>query len=104
MAHFPKPFFKKSRRVWYVEINRQQHNLGPDKDEAFRKYHQLMAQPGTRSVSSGTVPPLVDSFLDWVKRENAPDTFEWYRYRLERFCQRYPDLKLRDLKPYHVQQ
>ena len=42
MAHFPKPFFKKARGIWYVEINRKQVNLGPDKDEAFRQYHQLM--------------------------------------------------------------
>ena len=30
MAHYPKPFFKKARGVWYVEINRRQVNLGPD--------------------------------------------------------------------------
>jgi hypothetical protein len=37
MPHFPKPFFKKSRGVWYVEIDRHQYNLGPDRDEAFRQ-------------------------------------------------------------------
>ena len=32
MAHFPKPFFKKSRRKWYVEVDRNQVNLGADRD------------------------------------------------------------------------
>ena len=39
MPHFPKPFFKKARGLWYVEINRQQVNLGPDREAAFRQYH-----------------------------------------------------------------
>ena len=34
MAHFPKPFFKKARGLWYVEINRQQFNLGADREAA----------------------------------------------------------------------
>ena len=45
MPHFPKPFFKTARCLWYVEINRRQINLGPEREEAFRRYHALMAQP-----------------------------------------------------------
>ena len=52
MPHLPKPFFKKSRGAWYVEIDGTQHNLGPDKDKAFRRYHQLMAQPRRQSMVS----------------------------------------------------
>lgn len=45
MPHFPKPFFKERRGIWYVEIDRKQYNLGPDKDQAFEQ------------ASSG-VPPI----------------------------------------------
>jgi hypothetical protein len=52
MPHFPKPFFKKARRSWYVEIDRKQHNLGVDKDQAFERYHELMrSRPRTADVS-----------------------------------------------------
>ena len=47
MAHFPKPFFKKARGLWYVEINRKQINLGPDRDAAFELYHQMMLDYAT---------------------------------------------------------
>ena len=104
MSHFPKPFFKKARQQWYVEIQRRQICLGPDKDEAFRRYHELMRQPGTRGVNPASFASIVDGFLEWVKQHRAPDTFEWYRYRCERFCQRYPDLRASDLRPFHVQQ
>ena len=103
MPHFPKPFFKKSRGVWYVEINRRQHNLGPDKDEAFRQYHQLMTQPHEQKVSSESLAGIIDTFLDWVGRHRSPETYEWYRYRLQRFIERYPDLRAVDLRPFHVE-
>lgn len=103
MPHFPKPFFKKSRGVWYVEIDRHQHNLGPDRDEAFRQYYQLMGQPRERRVSAESLAAIIDAFLEWVERNRSADTYEWYRYRLQRFIERYPDLRAGDLRPYHVQ-
>jgi integrase/recombinase XerD len=51
MPHFPKPFFKKSRGVWYIEVGRKQVDLGPDRKEAFRRYHALMAQPSLRAMT-----------------------------------------------------
>lgn len=103
MAHFPKPFFKKRRGLWYVEINRKQINLGPNREAAFAQYHQLMAQPRATPVSSESVILIIDSFLDWVKRNRAPDTYEWYRHRLQRFASKYPDLTVSELRPFHVE-
>ena len=45
MPHFPKPFFRPSRGLWYVQIRGKQINLGPDQDAAFQRYHDLMRQP-----------------------------------------------------------
>jgi len=103
MPHFPKPFFKKSRGVWYVEIDRHQHNLGPDRDEAFRQYYQLMGQPHEQKVSAESLAAIIDAFLGWVERHRSAETYEWYRYRLQRFIERYPDLRAADVRPYHVE-
>ena len=103
MPHFPKPFFKKSRGLWYVEISRRQINLGPDKDAAFRRYHELMARPESQTVSSRSVAALADAFLEWMHHNRSAKTYEWYRYRLERFLQKHPDLLAGDLKPFHVE-
>jgi hypothetical protein len=35
---------------------------------------------------------IIDAFLEWVVHNRAPDTYEWYRYRLQRFIERYPNL------------
>src|SRR5205823_1573436 len=45
MAHFPKPFFRADRRLWYVQLDGKQHNLGPDRTAAFARYHDLMSRP-----------------------------------------------------------
>ena len=104
MARRAKPWFRKARGAWFVTVEGVQHNLGADKEEAFERFYQLMRQPQRRVVSSQALVAVVDAFLDWVKINRSADTFEWYRYRLQRFCQRYPDLRTTDLKPFHVQQ
>ncbi len=48
---------------------------------------------------------IIDSYLDWCQKHRAPDTYEWYRYRLQRFVDCAPrDLRVTQLKPFHVQQ
>lgn len=108
MSHYPKPFFRPGRRLWYVQIQGTQINLGPDEAEAFRRYHELMAgrkRSLPRAVSKVTsLVGIIDSFLDWTLQHKAADTHEWYRYRLQRFVERYPDLSVDELRPFHVQE
>lgn len=104
MPHFPKPFFKMARGVWYVEINRRQVNLGPDEQEAFRQYHQLMGKPREQQVSPESLVVIIDAFLEWTQKNRAPDTYEWYRYRLQRFVSTYPEMRVSALRPFHVEQ
>ena len=104
MPHYPKPFFKKGRGLWYVEINRKQVNLGPDREEAYRRYHQLMVEPRDLAVPSDSLAGVIDAFLGWVQKNRSASTYEWYRYRLQRLISKYPELKAMTLRPYHVEQ
>lgn len=107
MPHFPKPFFRQSRQLWYVQIDGQQINLGPQRDEAFRHYHALMANPKispSPPSSNVLVVELADLFLDWVRHNRSVATFEWYRLRLQQFAVKFPTLTASALRPYHVDQ
>ena len=104
MARKPKPWFWKARNGWYVTIDGVKHNLGRDKTAAHTRFYQLMAEPQKRVVRSDSVAAIVDVFLEWCHAQRATDTYEWYRYRLERFVRRYPDLKTHQLRNFHVQQ
>lgn len=110
MPHFPKPFFRPNRALWYVQINGKQINLGTDETAAFKAYYGLMQQ---RDNSPSGSPPadtqrlvvvIVDEFLDWCEKHRAPDTYRWYKDRLNSFVATIdPSLGTEQLKPHHVQ-
>jgi len=77
MARPRKPWFRKSRESWFVEIDGKQHNLGPDKEEAHRKFHELMAERPAASAS-GSVAELLDAFILYSEETKAPSTVGWY--------------------------
>lgn len=104
MPHFPKPFFEKARSLWYVEINRNQINLGPDEVEAFRQYRQLMGKPREQAVSPESLVAIIDTFLEWSQKIRSPDTYEWYHCRLQRFVNKLSDMQVSALRPFHVEQ
>ncbi len=103
MARLPKPWYRAERKAWFVTINGVQHNLGPDKKDAQRRFHALMREPKSKRVSSLSLAAIIDEFLEWVQKNRSPANYEGYRYRLERFARQYPDLTPEDLRPYHVE-
>ena len=86
----PKPFYRRQTKSYYVQIDGHQHNLGPDQEEAYRRWHLLMAGVDdfveiTRVPV--TVKQLVKSYLGWQdshKRLKAR-TKKWYRDNLKSF-------------------
>ncbi|MGD0140159.1 MAG: site-specific integrase [Tepidisphaeraceae bacterium] len=108
MAHFPKPFFRSARNAWFVQVGDRQIKLAADKDEAFARYHELMAKPSLPPVNQAEAQKLVvvivDEFLDWCEKHRAPNTYRWYKDRLNSFVATIdPSLTADQLKPHHVQ-
>jgi integrase len=106
MAHFPKPFFRSARNAWFVQIGDRQIKLAADKDEAFTRYYELMAQPPvpTQPDAKPLVVVVIDNFLDWCEKNRAPDTYIWYKERLSSFCKTIDaGMTVDQLKPHHVQ-
>jgi hypothetical protein len=46
-------------------------SVGPDKEEAERKFHELMAKPEKR-VDPESVAAIIDRFLDWTQTHREP--------------------------------
>jgi integrase len=109
MAHFPKPFFVKNRRLWYVQLGGKQINLGPDRTAAFRRYAELtvQGQGGETPEASAfqTVASVIDAFLEWCHLHRAPRSYDFYRDRCQSFIDSIqPRLTVSELKPFHIQQ
>jgi integrase len=107
VPHYPKPFFRALRGLRYVRIDGRQVNLGPDRDEAFRRYHDLMASGRDQPAppASDAVVSVLDAYLDWCQEHRAARTYDWYRDHLQSFADSIPrDLPVKRLEPIHVQQ
>ena len=108
MPHHPRPFFRTARKAWFVQVGIRQVNLGTDKDEAFTRYHELMAKPVLPALAPTEavrlIAVVIGDFLDFVQQHRAADTYRWYKDRLQLFICTIPtDLTLDQLKPFHVQ-
>ncbi len=66
MPRFPKPYHRAQCGFRYVQIGRKQINLGPDRNDAIKQYHELMRRSGEAQPTTGgeSVLEILDSFLD----------------------------------------
>jgi hypothetical protein len=77
----PKPFWRDARQCYFVQIGKKQVRLSPDRDEAFRLYHELMTRPPEQppaAVATATphlVVEILDEFLEWSAKHTAPRTY-----------------------------
>lgn len=76
MARPRKPWFRKQTKCWYVEIDGEQHDLGKNRTEATRKYHELMSQK-PEAPSATQLVVILDKFLDWVQVHRRA-SYRWY--------------------------
>lgn len=102
MPRSSKPWYWKLRKQWVVNINGKRHYLGRDREEAHRRYHELMLDKPVL-VTHGAVAELCEQYMDWLQKNRAPRTYEWYQERIERFLNVEPVIRVSDIRPHHVQ-
>lgn len=104
MARRPKPWWRSERNAWFVTIRGVQHNLGPKKEAAERLFYELMAKPEPPVIASDSLVSILDLYLAWCEKHRSPGTYDWYRQRLSEFARNVRTLRVRDLRPFHVQE
>jgi integrase len=97
----PQPFYRSQTSSWYLQLGKKQINLGNDETLAWRKYHEIMA--GLRDVAADdSCVRIIDEFLEWTKNNREASTYNWYLPILQSFSETIGNLKVSELKPYHV--
>jgi len=94
MARHPRPWYRKSRKTWFVVIDGKQVNLGPEKEAAFRLFHQLKGRPRPvrEAVEGEFLETLAVRFVEWATQHRSPQTARWYKERIESFLQHAGDI------------
>jgi integrase/recombinase XerC len=102
-----EPFWFADRQAWYVKVGTTAQRLSPDKDEAWRLWHEMMAKPPEarqkpRAASMQAVE-ILDLFLDWCQKNRAETTYNWHKHFCQMLAVTLPSpLPVADLKPYHL--
>jgi integrase len=121
MRHYQyRPWYRASKDKWFVEIRGRQVPLGrhPEGAPAPRKgkngwnpppeimaeFHKLMAADPTTVPKADEIRvcQVCDLFLQWSEKHHKPDTFRWYGYFLQSFCDAAGTLKAAELRPFNV--
>lgn len=104
-----EPFWRSERNCWYVHLGTKTVRLDPDKGEAWRLWHVMMARKPEERVAPvarvGTVSAVevIDRFLGWAEVNRARPTYEAYKQRLQPLIDSIPAaLAADELKPYHL--
>ncbi len=80
-----KPYLRKQTKSWYCSIGGQQISLGRDREAAFAKFHELMADRAQIAGAVTTLYDLTQAYLDWVQDNRKPATYKRHRHYLKRF-------------------
>ncbi len=102
---FPKPFFRKAKQAWYLQLGKRQISLGADREQAFKRYQEIILhERGQISAQNSalTTAQLCDLFLDWCQRHNEPTTYDFYKKFQQDFCNMHGSLRALEVKPFHV--
>jgi integrase len=102
-----KPWYRKDSDAWFICFQGKQINLGSDKKEAERRFHEIMATKEVPAKPSDHLAvELIDLFLQWTEKHRAPKTFRWYYDFLQTFIDWLPNkrIKTEDVRPFHVLQ
>ncbi|MBN2024266.1 MAG: phage integrase SAM-like domain-containing protein [Pirellulales bacterium] len=99
----PKPWFRKSTKTWYIQLDGRQVPLGKDKEEAHRKFHQLMGGRRSSGQTIRRVDELFDEFLEHVKQNQSKGSYRLYRHHIRSFNVTIQNKRVHDLCPHDVQ-
>ncbi|MCG6154190.1 tyrosine-type recombinase/integrase [Rubinisphaera margarita] len=87
MARPAKPFFRKQTQSWYCSLSGKQFSLGKDKQLAFQKFHELMANREEHLQNRFSLYELSQAYLDWCQANRKPATYKLHRHFLKSFIE-----------------
>ncbi|MEM9412954.1 MAG: integrase, partial [Planctomycetota bacterium] len=75
MSRQSKPYYRKAQKRWVCTIDGKRITLGTDKEEAHRKFHELMLDRENLAAEINTLYGLSQAYLDWVEKHRAAGTY-----------------------------
>ena len=84
MGRQNKPWYRRSKKCWYVTVNGKMVRLDPDKDESVRLFHELKAKKPVLKNDQLLVV-VMDELLTWTKKYRRLGTYRFYIEHFQQF-------------------
>jgi integrase len=104
-GRIPQPWFWAEKQVWCIVLGGKRIRLGRDRDEAYRRFHRLMAERGEMTATVGgeaSVQQLVDAYLVDAERRLRKNTLRVTKGFVDSFACWCGSLRGKDVKRHHV--
>jgi len=82
-----EPFYRKSRRAWYLQVGKRQIKLAESKAESWAKWHLIMAGGIPQESNKATVKTICDAFIEEMKMSRSERTWQWYEWSTKKLIQ-----------------
>ena len=109
----PEPWYRESKKAWYVWHDGKQRRLGKDKQEAFRLFHLLMAgeaptpkampAPNAKPPAALTVQALAQAYLAEAARRLSATARRVAEWMVRSFASMYANLPAEAVRKHHVE-
>lgn len=101
-----KPWFRKSKNAWYVELDGKQVRLAvgaENEKKALEAYYKLMATGSPNFAKNKlSLTLLCELFLEYASKNLAPASHDLYKRFVTDFQKLYPNVEALAIKPFHV--
>jgi integrase len=82
----PEPFWRESKKAWYIQLGNSQRSLGKDKKAAIAKANKLLREhllaQGITPTNGCTLHELVDEYAQFIQKNRAPSHYNVKQYFL----------------------
>lgn len=96
-----KPYKRRGRLQWYVDIDRKTYPLGTNQAEAFAKFADLIK--GKLPANDKTpITTIIERYLAWVADNLKPATHTGYKSHLDKFVKVAKGLTVATIKRHHI--
>ena len=102
MARLPKPWWRESKKCWYVKLKGVQTRLDPDEKKATKKFYELLGKQPAAASSTMLTVRLLDRYLVWSKANHAPRTHKGIKANVESFAAFIGAVRVHKLLPSHL--
>ena len=85
MPRKPKLYYKRQSGTWCFSTEGKRYSLGPDQEEAERRFNELMADRSKLTAHATNLYELSQVYLDWVEGNRSPSTYRKHREYLKSF-------------------